>query len=109
MTTGTGPAPPRGWYYGWNIVAVCVLAQVAANGLTYNCMTLFLPDWSKQLHAPVSLLQLSIAGMVLVCAPLSPFAGQLADKYPPLSFHAGSFAAWAWRSASAHSASAWRA
>jgi MFS family permease len=83
MTTGTGPAPPRGWYYGWNIVAVCVLAQVAANGLTYNCMTLFLPDWSKQLHAPVSLLQLSIAGMVLVCAPLSPFAGQLADKYPP--------------------------
>jgi MFS family permease len=72
----------RGWYHGWNIVAVCVLSQVAANGLTYNAYSLFLRDWSAQLHAPVSQLQLPIAAMALVAALLSPMVGVLADKFP---------------------------
>lgn len=83
MAAALTPARQRGWYYGWNIVAVCVLSQVAANGLTYNALSLFLGDWSKQLHAPISFLQLTVTGMVLVCAPISPFIGQLADRYPP--------------------------
>jgi MFS family permease len=77
-----GSVPQRGWYHGWNIVAVCVLSQVAANGLTYNAYSLFLRDWSAELHAPVSQLQLPIAGMALVAALLSPMVGVLADKYP---------------------------
>jgi MFS family permease len=75
-------AQPRGWYHGWNIVAVCILSQVAANGLTYNTYSLFLRDWSAQLHAPVSQLQLPIAAMALVAALLSPLVGGFADKYP---------------------------
>jgi MFS family permease len=77
-----GSVRQRGWYHGWNIVAVCVLSQVAANGLTYNAYSLFLRDWSAQLHAPISQLQLPIAGMALVAALLSPMVGVLADKYP---------------------------
>jgi MFS family permease len=79
---GAGPVPPRGWYHGWNIVAAAILSQVAANGLTYNAFPLFLPDWSKQLHVPVSQLQLTVAGMVLVAALVSPTVGALADKLP---------------------------
>ena len=72
----------RGWYHGWNIIAVCVLSQVAANGLTYNAYSLFLRDWSADLHAPISQLQLPIAAMALVAALLAPMVGVLADKYP---------------------------
>jgi MFS family permease len=50
--------------------------------LTYNAYSLFLRDWSEQLHAPISRLQLPIAGMALVAALLSPMVGALADKYP---------------------------
>jgi MFS family permease len=77
-----GAASIRGWYYGWNIVAVCIMSQVAANGLTYNTYSLFLRDWSAQLHVPISQLQLPIAAMSLVAALLAPLAGVFADKYP---------------------------
>jgi len=82
MTQSADLVRQRGWYHGWSIVAVCVLSQVAANGLTYNAYSLFLRDWSAQLHAPISQLQLPIAGMALVAAMLSPMVGALADKYP---------------------------
>ena len=75
-------AIPRGWYYGWNIVAVTILSQVAANGLTYNAFSLFVRQWSLDLHAPISQLQLAVAAMALVCALAAPVIGTLADKYP---------------------------
>lgn len=78
----TDAARSRGWYHGWNIVAVCILSQVAANGLTYNAFSLFLRDWSKELHTPISRLQLAVAFMVLPAAVISPMVGALADKYP---------------------------
>jgi MFS family permease len=82
MTQSPDPVRQHGWYYGWGIVAVCVLSQVAANGLTYNAYSLFLRDWSADLHAPISLLQLPIAAMALLAALLAPVVGVLADKYP---------------------------
>ena len=82
MTTTQSAAQRRGWYHGWNIVAVCVLSQTVANGLPVNAFSLFLRDWSAQLHTPISTLQLGIAAFGLVCASLSPKAGVFADKYP---------------------------
>ena len=73
---------PLGWYHGWNIVAACIVSQVCANGLTYNSFSLFLRDWSAQLHAPISQLQLTIFCMVTLSAFLSPWVGALSDKYP---------------------------
>src|SRR5438445_10225915 len=75
ITQTAGSAQQRGWYHGWNVVAVCVLSQVAANGLTYNAYSLFLRGWSEELHAPVSQLQLPIAAMALVAALISPMIG----------------------------------
>jgi MFS family permease len=75
-------ALPRGWYYGWNVVAATIVSQVAANGLTYNAFSLFVHDWSKDLRAPISQLQLAVAGMALVAALGSPIIGSLADRYP---------------------------
>lgn len=82
MSSVTRPHVGRGWYYGWNVVAIGILSQVAANGLTYNSFSLFLRDWSTEMHTPISRLQLSIAAMVLPSALLAPFIGSLADKYP---------------------------
>src|SRR4051812_5666412 len=84
MTRG-GPEignPNSGWYYGWNVVAVCVLAGIAANALPIKAFLLFLGEWTAQLHVPVSTLQIGIGACGLGCAIFSPIAGILADKYP---------------------------
>src|SRR3954466_3102089 len=70
-----------GWYYGWNVVPVCVLAGIAANALPINAFSLFLGEWTAQLHVPVSTLQIGIGACGLGCAIFSPIAGILADKY----------------------------
>jgi MFS family permease len=82
LTEGAGPGGRRRWYYGWNIVAVLIVCQMAAGGLTHNSLSLFLNAWSQDLHAPVSFLTLAITAQILAGAPMSPIAGALADKYP---------------------------
>ena len=72
MTTTQSAAQRRGWYHGWNIVAVCVLSQTVANGLPVNAFSLFLRDWSAQLHTPISTLQLGIVAFGLVSAFCRP-------------------------------------
>ncbi len=76
-----GIARRGGWYHGWNIVAVCVLASAVSNGLPVNAFSLFLQDWSAQLHAPISFFQLGLAALGLFSAVFSPFVGTLADKH----------------------------
>jgi MFS family permease len=82
MNANASIAAPRGWYHGWNIVAVCILSQAMGNGLTYNALSQFLPGWSQDLHTPISRLMLTVAIMGTVAAVISPFVGALADKYP---------------------------
>jgi MFS family permease len=77
-----GATRTRGWYHGWNIVALCIASMTVANGLTYNAFSLFLRPLSQELQTPISSLTLSLAGLALVCALLSPLVGFLADKYP---------------------------
>jgi MFS family permease len=72
----------RGWYHGWNIVAVCVMSITVANGLTFNALSLFLKPLAADLHTQISSLTLGIGGMVFVCAVLSPVIGTLADRLP---------------------------
>jgi MFS family permease len=71
-----------GWYYGWNIVAVCVVAGIAASALPINAFSLFLAAWASDLHVPLSTLQIGIGGCGLGCALISPVIGLIADKYP---------------------------
>jgi MFS family permease len=79
MTTGGNTH--SGWYYGWNVVAVCVLAGIAASALPINAFSLFLGEWTAALHVPVSTLQIGIGLCGLGSALFSPLAGILADKY----------------------------
>ena len=74
--------PARRWYYGWNIVAATIVSQIAADGLTYNAFPLFVQRWSRDLHAPISELQLAVVALVLTCALASPATGVLADRLP---------------------------
>ncbi|HKT14790.1 MAG TPA: MFS transporter [Allosphingosinicella sp.] len=81
--TSLAPSRPRGlWYHGWNIVVLVVLSQIAANGLALNSMSLFLQDWSRDLHAPISALLLATLPFAIVISLSSPFIGMFADKYP---------------------------
>jgi MFS family permease len=82
MVTGADAPRRGGWYHGWNIVAVAVLSQIAANGLAINAMSLFLHDWARDLHAPISQLLLAMLPLAIVAAVSSPVIGALADKYP---------------------------
>ncbi len=70
-----------GWYYGWTIVAVCVLCQFAVNALTYSTYTLYLQDWSRDFHVPVSALQLAMLGMMMVVAAACPIVGIFVDRF----------------------------
>jgi MFS family permease len=82
MSARGGVARRHSWYYGWNIVAVCVLVQASSTGLPINAFSLFLRDWSADLHSPISSMQLALSALGLGSAVLSPFIGILADKCP---------------------------
>lgn len=82
MSMAQTALPRRGWYHGWNIVAVCALSQTVANGLPVNAFTLFVQDWSAELHAPISSLQLGLAALGVFSSLFAPFVGTLVDEYP---------------------------
>lgn len=90
MPTNSAAGRRGPWYHGWNIVAVAVLSQIAANGLAINSMSLFLQDWARDLHALPSQLLLAMLPLAIVASVASPIIGSLADKYPArLLFAAG--------------------
>ena len=82
----TGPVLRAGlnkrgrYYHGWNIVGLCVIVQIAALGLTLNCFSLFLKDWTAEFGLPVSTFALGVTIFSVGCAVVAPFAGQLADR-----------------------------
>ncbi|HKR93567.1 MFS transporter, partial [Novosphingobium sp.] len=81
--TAQAEARPRAlWYHGWNIVAVAILSQIAGNGLALNSMSLFLHDWARDLHAPISALLVAILPFSIVVSISSPLIGAFADRYP---------------------------
>jgi MFS family permease len=82
MDSASGAAARRGWYHGWNIVAVSILAQIAGVGLSVNAFSLFLKDWSADLHTPISTFQISLIATSIGSALVSPLFGAFSDKYP---------------------------
>ena len=75
-------------YYGWYVVAISVLTQVAANSLSINAFSLFLRPWSAEMHTPISTFMLAIGSIGTVAAFLAPVAGTFADKYPARMIYA---------------------
>jgi sugar phosphate permease len=83
MTSISGAAERSGWYYGWKIVVVCVLSQIAVYGVPINALSLFLRPWSVELHVPISrILLFGFGGYGTVYALVSPIVGFCSDKYP---------------------------
>jgi MFS family permease len=76
----TLPARMRSYYYGWNIVALCVLAQLFTLGIALNCFSLFIPMWSKEMGAPVSEILLAVTIFTFLGPGLGPFIGWAADR-----------------------------
>lgn len=82
MTSDAETSQRRRWYHGWNIIAACMLAQVAASGIPALSYSLFLPSWTHDLHTTISVLQLPWMPFALMCAIVSPTVGTFADKLP---------------------------
>ncbi|MEY2926154.1 MAG: hypothetical protein RL367_631 [Pseudomonadota bacterium] len=82
MTSDPPHARFARWYHGWNIVGLCVLVQIAGLGITLNCFSLFLHDWTREFGLPVSSFALGVTIFSLGCALAAPFAGLVADRFP---------------------------
>jgi MFS family permease len=82
MTSTQGAGRRRGWYYGWNIVAVLILTQIAAQGMPLFSFSMFLHDWSVDLKIPISTIQLAMMLLTFVGAAGGVVVGALADRYP---------------------------
>lgn len=78
--TAIETAPARGYYYGWNIVWMTALSQAASYGIAINCLTLYIPLWAKELHAPVSLLTFCYTVNGFGFCFLGPLTGMIADR-----------------------------
>jgi len=86
-------APRRGgWYYGWTIVGLGMLSQMAGLGLALSSFTFFLQDWHREFGTPLSTLELSVTVFSLVCAVFCALAGMAADKLPARWLLAGGVA-----------------
>jgi MFS family permease len=81
MQQSGGATRRERWYYGWNIVAACVLSTILVNGIPTFAFSLFLKDWTAELHSRISFLQLGVSAMGVVCALLAPAVGVMSDKY----------------------------
>ena len=95
MSSQTSGASRKGWYHGWNIVAACVLSQLATLGLPLNAFSLFLNDWSNELNTPISVFQLTQPAFGVITAVLCPIVGIIADKYPARRLFGGAMIAMA--------------
>jgi len=83
MTTNVSRhAPKARYYYGWNIVALCVLSQSAALGVPFNCLSLFLPGWVEEFNVSPTVFAMSVTVFSVGCALLAGAVGYLADKMP---------------------------
>jgi MFS family permease len=71
-----------GWYYGWNNVALGVLAQMTVVGLAVNCFSLFLLDWSRDFHAPISHFALAMTVFAVCASPATVLSGWLSGRFP---------------------------
>lgn len=78
----TLPARTRSYYYGWNIVAVCVLIQLVILGIALNCFAVFVPIWSKEMAAPASEILLAVTIFTFLGPGLGPLIGWASDRFP---------------------------
>lgn len=70
----------KGWYHGWNVVAVVVVSAIVARGIPVSAFSLYLPDWSREFGVPISTLHLMLAPLAVTCAVIAPVIGGLADR-----------------------------
>jgi MFS family permease len=72
----------RGWYHGWNIVAVCMLCNMSGVALPMNSFSLFLPSWTTEFGVPVSSVALAVTVFSVGASALSYVIGHCAGRYP---------------------------
>jgi len=75
-------SPRLPYHYGWNIVGICVMSLLFANGIALNCFSLFVPVWSKAMNAPPSRIVLAVTLSTSLAVFINPAVGWAADRFP---------------------------
>ena len=71
------------WYYGWNIIAVCLVFQALIFGAIFFSYTLWVGEWLNDASLAVTLTQVMIPITLLNLAQsfIAPLAGYAMDRY----------------------------
>ena len=77
--------PPRfgSWYYGWTVVAVCMLFEAIIYGITFYSYTLYASAWLADPVMNVSNATVVLGGTLLMLFGgfMSPWLGRAVDRY----------------------------
>jgi predicted MFS family arabinose efflux permease len=70
------------WFYGWNIVAVAILAQVLVSGVTLISFSLWVHDWMTTFHVQRAPIMRAMTVTLIVSGLAAPYIGHLFDRAP---------------------------
>ena len=73
---------PRGWYWGWNVVALTLVAQSVSVGVLVYCYALFAVNWIDAFEVGRRDAMLAVSVLQLAGGLLSPFAGRFMVDVP---------------------------
>ncbi len=78
----TMPDRDRSYYYGWNIVAICLVVQLCSVGIAMVSFSLFVPVWAKEWNTPASDVLLAISLFGWPGMLVGPIVGWAVDRMP---------------------------
>jgi len=78
---GTHPEAKRPFFYGWTIVAVGFLANIAAAFSLASTLSVFLKSLTQDLGVSRGVFSLLRSGESLIGAAMAPFIGSLVDRH----------------------------
>ncbi|MDH3644862.1 MAG: MFS transporter [Gammaproteobacteria bacterium] len=73
-------ATRRGYYYGWNILAVGMLFQAVIFGIGFFCFTFWVAPWRAEFGGSRGDVMAILVAVQVVMGCLAPFAGRAMDR-----------------------------
>ncbi|MGE4060766.1 MAG: MFS transporter, partial [Sphingomonadales bacterium] len=69
------------WYYGWNVIAVALVFEIATVGIGFSCFTFWVTPWLDEFDVGRGHIMLAVAFATISNGILSPIAGWLMERW----------------------------